>query len=565
MKKLSSEQIGYLLEHLLILELSKRNIESTRSEKVTNEAIKSDISFLINNKKFVIFVTHQKSQGMTNRKFYRSFEELAQRRIQDTEAICINFTLSENVSKVRLQQVLIFDGFFDHSLSLLNEEDLHIFYDFVELFKGGKISLKLVEENLGRLPSLLKVNMSNTVDKVLMLDRDYSHIDDYWKLESKVERRPTFFSVSTGISIKYGLKILTLIPEDLLKFFTGSTSLSFKKNEITDDILEYLEEIDAIYEVRSGVVGIKAQINPCLISAIKYLQNNNFDLKFGWVEKYLATFSAKTLYKDIFRKSELREEFSVNSNLLSSVKDENQLYSIMINEYNDKTKSRCYFIEYCLLCSGYSQQSISTDLLSVIDFSIAQDGAINYIITKNNSAENIIRDLDQYIKLAANLIYERILNEKYEADFSSYFYRRIKTYYSNQSVKVENLILETITNRDDVCVIHKSRGSVLPRLLDLSSNYSMSVIFNNAIRIKDSKDVYITSISTPEKRHHKHKEFSGKLRAVRYKWSEKALVNDNAIYIAILDGNWSEEQISMLSISGWIVCDWDGLVDAIGL
>ena len=73
----------------------------------------------------------------------------------------------------------------------------------------------------------------------------------------------------------------------------------------------------------------------------------------------------------------------------------------------------------------------------------------------------------------------------------------------------------------------------------------------------NGRKLLIITVSTPEERHHKHKEFSGKLRAIRSAWSEGGVGDDSVEFVIVVDGNWTADQLGMLSRSGWRVLDWD--------
>ena len=116
----NAEKIGYVLEHLFALDLQHRGIEVSRSERPHNESIKCDLTFTYKKQSYILFMTHTRTQGMTNRKFYRTFEELAQRRVDNPKSLCIDITLVPSRSGVRRQQMLIFESLFDATFSVLD-------------------------------------------------------------------------------------------------------------------------------------------------------------------------------------------------------------------------------------------------------------------------------------------------------------------------------------------------------------------------------------------------------------------------------------------------------------
>jgi hypothetical protein len=149
-------------------------------------------------------------------------------------------------------------------------------------------------------------------------------------------------------------------------------------------------------------------------------------------------------------------------------------------------------------------------------------------------------------------------------DFWDFYEERRKTFLSHRSVRPERLLLDIVSSAFTV-IQKKSRTSVLPRIAGLPSRFSMSV--QSSLRVKVSKDheLFIVTISTPDPQHHKHKEFSGKIRAIRYLWDSRQehLLLDNCAFLAIIDGSWSDKQVRMLANAGWSVCGWDDLSTSI--
>jgi hypothetical protein len=217
-----------------------------------------------------------------------------------------------------------------------------------------------------------------------------------------------------------------------------------------------------------------------------------------------------------------------------------------------------------LRATDYTQNQISVDLIESHAYPLKLSDSIGFLIRKSEDLQAVVGDVDEYIGCVAKLIWRRCAGKFDAVSFSDFFESRVKTFYSNAYVCPELFILRGLLAR--FTEVSKSRMSVLPRICGLNSRFWMAVKPAAYLRSDNNKEVFVITISTPEERHHKHKEFSGKIRAIRHELQDGVLRSNNVTYLAIVDGFWTHDQLGMLAVAGWRVTDWDNLpsiVDAL--
>jgi hypothetical protein len=557
-----SEKIGYVLEHLILLDLESRGIPVTRSECVTNESIKSDLVFSSSNIKYVLFVTHSRTQGMTNRKFYRTLEELVERRINEPESLCVEITLRKDPVRTPDQYNMIFEELFDAVVSVFSAQQEMAFVRFVEEYPSKKVSLgqtKAHSSNCSK-PVLQAVNVA--VDKILQIRKSASAIlRNYWLAESNVTRGSLHMNSNSNVSIKLGMKMLSLIPRanELLK--------EIAKGQLS--VVEDLELRKKQWQVplTLNIINCRLTLNGRgvfkfdrnVLAAAQLCQRLSVNLKSGWESEYLTSEGASELYGAIVDPALMEQKFRESADAIAAADTLEKLKRVFHADYKSGS-GRCDKIDMAIRTAGVSQNDMSTILVEEMNLDIKQRNPVWFIVAKDDQAASIFPDVKEAISRLAGLVWERTKSKKTNVTLEEFRSERVRTYFSHRSV-VHHLALLSIPGD----TLPKSRQSVLPRIIGLPSKYSMYVQSDIQMLGDNDEKLFIKTISTPEARHHKHKEFAGKLRAIRYEWENGQIKVDKKLrFLCVIDGEWTPEQIGLLLASGWTVSDWDGLAFALG-
>jgi hypothetical protein len=219
-------------------------------------------------------------------------------------------------------------------------------------------------------------------------------------------------------------------------------------------------------------------------------------------------------------------------------------------------EARCDFIDMALRCSGMSQNETSVAVLKDLGISISQRNPMWFVIAKDHELSDVIDDVEQFLQSAARVIWRKSKGSFTEISPDDLYASRLNTYYAHRSVCMERLLLDALLSSYRK-PRRQTRSSVLPKIANLPCKFRMYVTSTRLLFSPDNEMFFLVTISTPVAQHHKHKEFSGKLRAIRYDVENGSLIAPPCKYIAIVDGAWEPDQLMMLSKAGWHVYDWD--------
>lgn len=549
-----SERIGYGLEHLLALEIERRGIEVARNERPTNDSIKSDISFSHLGRLYVVFVTHTRTQGMTNRKFYRTFEELAQRRTLDPSACCIEVSLVSDAVRVPSQYGLLYTELFDASFSVISADLEPAFISFITKI-GEPVNLDRTRDSLSLLHEDIRRNIRNAVSQILKTRRrSIEALDEYWNLETRILPGITKYEFGRTESIKLGMKMLALMPFSLCSLKEIATGRGQLPRGTKTD-LRYLTKtgicLEAIPSIRGPVLRFSSHIRIAADVCVK----RNIQLEQNWYEKYLRSLGAVRLYDDITNADKVESRTSALMKSLEACSGPEELFRLFIADYrNDEL--RCDLIDLSLRSCGYSQNEISLAIQDDLRLRISHRNPIWFIISKSEDADEVVANIPKFLESASSIIWQRCKGKFPQVKWEDVYAERIKTFYSHRSVRTDEVLIDRAFPKPSRT--GKARSSILPRIVGLPARYRMSV---SASRILQSpvndNTIFLIIISTPDPQHHKHKEFSGKLRAIRYNWSNGVVSPSHIEFVAVIDGTWTNEQVNMLARAGWSVFDWD--------
>lgn len=550
----NAEKIGYVLEHLFALDLQGRGIDVARSERPNNESIKCDLAFLYKKRPYILFLTHTRTQGMTNRKFYRTFEELAQRRIDNPKSLCIDITLVPSRSGVRKQQVLIFDSLFDAAFSVLNRSDESEFVEIVGQL-GDEVSLDSTASNIGLFPKKILSSVKSVCDQILAVQRSSNkELVRYWNIEGRVSDGKVDYGTPKGTSVKLGMKMLTFLPVEIISVQEVASGVATVKDLPGGICIESIKKTKLCSEIGPTIGGTRFCFSSNAQTAAKFLIKYGISLSQGWHLEYLMTPGAKLLHQDLTDVSGVEAKMADLSVRLSQCDSAADLAASYMEDFESE-RLRCDFIDYSLRATSYSQNAISTDILERLTFDISFSDSVVFVLQKSDNLSEHIPDLEEYINELSELVWNRIADGVKSVSADEFIEERIKTYYAHPYVAPERLIIYSICSV--LKPAGKTRASILPRLAGLPSKYRMYVVPAAYRLFANGRKLLIITVSTPEERHHKHKEFSGKLRAIRSAWSEGGVGDDSVEFVIVVDGNWTADQLGMLSRSGWRVLDWD--------
>lgn len=457
-----SEKIGYTLEHLLEIELTERGIDVTRNEKPANETIRSDITFSKSRRNFVIFITHTKTQGMTNRKFYRTFEELAQRRILFPGATCIEVSLSRDSIRVPSQYGLLFLQLFDASFDVIPPDLEQEFFTFVEALPGS-ITIEVVRNFLHELPEKVHLAVKNTVDRILLTrKKNNAAMLDYWNRELGISKGTRRYQNDEATSIKLGIKKLSLMqsPKVCLSDISEG-SIRIGKDQVVDN--DYLINIGLCRSVTKRLTGWDLVFDQDVVFAAKTLLKAGVKLDNDWHQKYLWSPGAKRLFADIVDRSGTKQRHATLMNSLCNIRSANELKDAFLRDFvNDE--ARCDLIDLAIRASKYSQNELSTSIQEDLQIVIKQRNPVWFVVAKDEDAESVVGNIERFLQSAARLVWERSNGHFNIVPWEEFYSARIGTYYSHRSVRTEHLLLDAYLEK----FVHekkKKRLSVLPRLV----------------------------------------------------------------------------------------------------
>ncbi len=540
-----SERIGFCLEHLLVLELEDRGIRVRRSERPDNQTIKSDLSFSLGRLEYVIFVTHTRTQGMTNRKFYRTFEELAQRRIADPSAICVEVSLTDAGDNVPTQYGLIFRQLFDDSMSVLTPTQERRFVAFVEEVPTP-FDIDATKAARSRLPAAVRRRFAAAIDRIVSVEHQrHLALTRYWASERKVTAGKMLFAPRDAASIKLGMKFLTLLEGHDLSLEELAQGRIPKRAGLD---IEYLTAVGIINGTQSSIVGSFVVPSPPVRAAAGACLRNHISLDKGWSEQYLTSPGAKILRADLLSPARIKQRVESLSKKLSSIESPKELSREFRKEY-ESASERCDLVDLALRASGLSQNVVSVRVLASLGVVIRQRNPMWFLIAKEDGREDVVKNATAFLDAAAQQVWSECGGRFATIDWHDFFAARLQTYLAHRSVVPQLALLRSV----DTASPRRTRQSVLPRLLDLPSKYRMSVTASRCWG-----HVFMVDVSTPDPQHHKHKEFAGKLRAIRYETTEVRKIATR--FVMVLDGNWTESQRATLCNAGWDVYDWDSFL-----
>jgi hypothetical protein len=555
-----SEKIGFVLEHLIALELEDRGVEVQRSERPTNECVKSDLTWSHGVKDFVAFITHSRTQGMTNRKFYRTFEELAERRVLHSGAICVEVALRRDSVRTPGQYSLIFDALFDATLSVFDKTNEALFIAFVKTYPSTRVSLDASRSHRSSGPLSVLSSVTKLVDAILLVGRVQNKaITDYWKRESSVIRGLVRYDPSVATSPKLGMKMLSLVP----KLYDMIASIAKGRWAFEGSANEASHKFHAMLFAGVARLGLASDTKTIITFDTNATAAAKMCLKLGiklgpkWATQFLTTSGAKDLYQMIMDRSVTNATYAKASSDLFAIRTSKDLSTLFIREYKSATP-RCDCLDLAIHAAGTSQNELSTLLIERLGVEIAQRNPVWFIVAKDEQADAMWPSITKTLSAIAEELWQRSDGRLAIPSKEEWIKERFATYFAHRGVNHHLAILEMPGE-----VVANSRKSILPRLAGLPSRYSMYVEADVYIRRPGGKQLFVKSISTPEARHHKHKEFSGKLRAIRYVLGESSIQTDDTEFLCVIDGAWTDDQIGMLAASGWSVCDWDHLHELI--
>jgi hypothetical protein len=553
-----SEKIGYVFEYLCLAILAEWGVRASAHESIDASSIVSDLTIRKDGATRVLFLTHTRTQGMTNRKFYRTFEELAQRRTRTPSAICVNLALFEGGVRSPSQYEQLYSSLFDASAHVFPNSSQGDFVDFA-ISLSDPVTANSVASKIAEFPRRLKRALESSLAKAISCKRRKpATIDSYWQSEKHVSPGRVAFDVTEQSSIKLGLKLLALADGTILDGLDLSNETAIFKGKVSKADLEILEKRAVIASSRLKIGGAILDLSTHVSVAYRQLAALGVELRPKWALPYLLSGGAKILYEQLMQ-PELAKDVLVQSiEEVSAVTSAKELLALWKKDLASTTP-RADRIDVSLRMAGLSQNDLSTRIQESLGVCIAQRNPMWFVIAKDGYVE-VIGDIDTFLDRAVTITWAAMTGKKRSIEFWDFYQERRKTFLSHRSVRPEHLLLDAATSAFPV-IKKKSRSSVLPRISGLPLRFSMSVQSSLRCCIGKNRELFVIAISTPDPQHHKHKEFAGKLRAIRYLWNAKAkvIVEDNTIYLAVVDGAWSEKQVNMLASAGWNVCGWNNL------
>lgn len=557
-----SEKIGYAFEHVCLTELAALGIKTISHEAIDDSSIVADITISHKGQTFVLFLTHTRTQGMTNRKFYRTFEELSQRRIKTPKAICFELSLFNAGVRSPGQYGMLYQKLFDGSESILKTQQQDSFLRFVRSLPDP-ISQEVVSSRIGELPQPILARIRAVLKGILACTRKTPEVlQKYWQQEARVKPGSVSFDAESKVSVKLGLKLLALLEGTFLEGENLSKQALTVAKKVKTEEIELLKDRAVIIDGALRIGRVSVTLSPHVCCAFNRLLDFGISLNTGWITPYLASTGAVLLYKQLMNPESSKNALEVAIKKVEAATNSEALFQLWISDLSSESP-RADLIDSSLRLAGLSQNDLSTQTEEKLDLHIAQRNPMWFIIAKEDY-DSIIDDVSGFLKTASAIVWEKLTTRKCAIDFWDFYRDRRKTFLSHRSVNPELILVDLATHKLTK-IKAKSRVSVLPRVAGLPSKYSMSVQSSKRLLMPNGRELFIISISTPDPQHHKHKEFSGKLRAIRHFWDSKknAIIDGNCTFLCVIDGAWSDKQIKMLSSAGWEVTGWDNLSDAV--
>lgn len=557
-----SERIGYVLEHVLCVLLTRRGIAVRRSEQPDGETIKSDLTFRWKRRNYIVFVTHTRTTGMTNRKFFRTFEELAQRRARAPGAYCVEVSLLSETTHVRNQYGLIFRALFDASISVISKETQPSFVKFVEEL-GSPTAYETTLEQISELPLKVLRQFEKSVDKILNAHSvGTSLVQQYWSAESHVKAGASSLADTNGSSIKRGIRLLSLFPTDICSVDDIARGAVSMKSTRSASELQHWKQLSICSEARKSLTGIHITFGDEVKEAARVCTKLGVNPTSALYEEYFTTAGSKNLYASLKRPDGLRSDYNRAVQKLQTCQSLAELRKAFLEDFEADTL-RCDFIDLAIWSADSSQNEVALDLAPRLaalgEGAPPPDMVVRFVIGKNAGLSVLVSDCANVVKAMADIVWARLESVRRVPDWEDYFSSRLGTFLSHPYVHVEKLMIDQLLSGS--VDLGRRRQSVLPRICGLPSKYHMGVEATYHVAL-GGKRFFIKSVSTPEERHHKHKEFSGKLRTIRYVLDEQGrLASDMCRFVLILDGHWTENQVAMLVNAGWMVFGWDEFLD----
>jgi hypothetical protein len=550
-----SERVGYVIEHLLAKALEIKGYEVRRNTTPYEGAIKSDLIFVLNGTDVVVLCTHTRSTGMTNRKFYRSFAELAERRTRSANTIVIDCVLLSSLSHVRPGYAEIFNGAFDGCVSIYDE--MSMYHDFMvtieERMPSSNLDDNYIDTLLEKLGEAHRKAFCNAADSIInLLSCINAPFAKFWEAESDVTPGNVLVSRDhMADNVKLALKALMVCPEWALNDPYFEEGLIERKPQFSREEIIKFKATDVFSDMANRLGRGVARVSKNAASGFALLRSIGIDPISDWWVPYASTKQGKEMVRLLRSEKSLLDIYNNAVVNISDCDDRVKLQKYFLHIYKSSGSSYCHEIDLCLRAAGLSQNELAIALSNDLNISgrgfPPPDMLIRSVLAKKSFPDSA-GTIENYFMCLAGYIFPYIEKIK-SLSTEDLLEERCKEFLSHPFINPERVLLEIPLGKPIRGTVR--RISVLPAFIPTDSRIPMAVDFDYVAELPNGK-LWVKCISSYEKRHHKHKEFSGKLRAVR-----NATTSEINQFLAIIEGEWTDQQINMLNNAGWNVCTWD--------
>lgn len=597
---ISSRLLGNVLQDFLHVVITKEigvNIEA--EEKFESKYFVPDIVIPnLENPKYIIHVTHSRTQGMTNRKFFRNLEEIFETTIKFPYAKNLNFTFGPvdpiTYHDLNIEcQDLLFDSSW-YSAQHWNGKTIEhrygkIIYEFVrdricpacKSLENAEERRKKIKEILLNLneksevgiayqlfvkdvKKILKTCGTSKVIELRRLDRELSI--ERQKNLPYVKKHPEFFKSNITNWKRGVIKNLWLLPEErelVQKYLINNPSL----DNIDKNLLKLIQHL--VEDLQLAVIEVKDDKHFLKLDEEFSLVLMNVDKKFfETLEKRLLEErpTVREILRIIRNKSLLQSNYEeILAHFIENGLTSQAIESLIYKQHADQEKIRIDCIDILLSIIGISQNemSVRVERASGVHFQGIKDSIVALIskygpfsnIKNNNAAKKYITTLSKEIIkiLEEKNISLTELEERKDKYIQRYYQDRRESTFGHQSLDpLEMAIQILLENHPKVDNFDKryNHPSCLGEYLGKKAAYTRV-----QFRIRTNKgDILIKTVAAKSGASSKRKEMSSRMRIMRWTYdkNEKKFKKRNILAsILVLDGEWRDEYIDLLHEAGW--------------
>ena len=603
----SSRLLGNVLQDFLhVVIVKEMGIDIKTEEKFGSRYFVPDIVIPnLEKPEYIVHATHSRTQGMTNRKFFRNIEEIFETTIKFPNTKNLNFTfgpvdpITYHDLNIECQDLLFDSSWYSAqhwSGSSIEDRYGRIIYEFVKdkicsackSLESAKDRREKITEILLRLDEKSEIGLAYGFFvrdvKDTLINCGVSQVAELRKLDRKlsierqknlpyVKNHPEFFKSSVTNWKRGVIKNLWLSPDErkvVQDCLADNPSLNSLDKALLELVQHLIEDLQlAVIEVKNGKHFIKLDEEFSLV--LKNVDKESFET----LEKRLIE-ERPTVRKILgVIRDKSRLQLNYEKILAYFVKNDftsHTLENLIYKEYGDPNKIRidCIDILLSVILISQNEMSVRVERTSGVHFQGIKDSIVALIskygpfsnIEGNDAAKKYITSLSkEMMKVFKEKKTDLVeLEERREKYIQRYYQNRRQSTFGHQSLDPLEIAIQIFLEKYpkvDAFDTRFNHPSCLGEYLDKKAAYTRV-----QFRIEtDNGDILIKTVAAKSGASSKRKEMSSRMRVMRWTYDEnEKSFKKRRIFasVFVLDGQWRDEYVDLLHEAGWdYVCTFE--------